>query len=348
MATVVENSLVLRPEQALAFWSLEGEIIPEPEPGLINRTWRVGSPPRAVLQWVNPIFDPSIHHDIERVTAHLESRGVGTPRLFPTRQGGLWVDDREGCWRLMTYLPGTTLHRLASRQQAEAAGALVGRFHAAVQSLEIEFRAPRRRIHETPARMNELAQALESCSGHPLEVPSRRLGREIAERWKSWDGDLEQPERICHGDLKISNLRFDASGTRAHSLLDLDTLGPMALSCELGDAWRSWCNRGGEDDPETSTLDLEVFGASAEAYLREGPELTSGERRSLVPGIERICLELAARFCTDAVRNSYFREDLERYPEPGSHNLIRARGQLALAVSARERRAECEAVIAGG
>ncbi len=345
MAIDEEEPPLLRPEQALTFWSFEGEIVPEPEPGLINRTWRVGSPPRAILQWVSPIFDPTIHHDIERVTAHLASRGVGVPRLFPTRKGGLWIDDREGCWRLMSYLPGKTLHRLASPRQAAAAGALVGRFHAAVQDLEIELRAPRRRIHETPARMVELEEALAASRGHPLEEASRRLGGEIADRWSSWDGDLEQPERICHGDLKISNLRFDTSGTRAHSLLDLDTLGPMALACELGDAWRSWCNRGGEDDPESSALDLEIFAASAEAYLREGPELGLGERRSLVPGIERICLELAARFCADAVRNSYFREDRGRYPEPGSHNLIRARGQLTLAVSARDRRAACEAVI---
>ncbi len=119
----------------------------------------------------------------------------------------------------------------------------------------------------------------------------------------------------------------------------------MPIACEMGDAWRSWCNPAGEDDPD-GTFDLELFTASARAWLAAAPPLSAGELRSLVPGIERICLELAARFCADAVRNTYFREDRETYPQRGHHNLIRARGQLALAVSARQARAECEAVVA--
>lgn len=335
------------PEEALSHWDTPGPLGTEPDAGLINKTWRVGTPPRAILQWVNPMFDPKIHQDIDAITAHLTAAGFTTPKLLPTRGGDLCLVDHTGCWRLLSYLPGHTLHRLEDTEHAAEAGALVGRFHAALAGWDYTFRAPRRNIHHTPARMAELRTALEDAAGHPLAAASRAVGEEVLALWAQWQGELEQPERICHGDLKISNLRFDDAG-QATALLDLDTLGPMALTCELGDAWRSWCNPVAEDEPERIALRLDLFEASARAWLHRAPPLKDGERQSLVPGIERIALELASRFCADAVRNSYFREDRKLYPQPGAHNLLRARGQLALARSAREMRGECERIVSGG
>ena len=207
------------------------------------------------------------------------------------------------------------------------------------------FHSPPRRIHDTPARIAELTAALESCDGHPLEAETRDLGEEVLKRWRAWDGELDLPEHVCHGDLKISNLRFDATGRRALCLIDFDTLEPMSYASELGDAWRSWCNPAGEDDPESARLDLAIFEASARAWLGAVPTLEERELASLAPGFERIVLELAARFAADAVNNSYFREDRTRYPEPGRHNLVRARGQLQLARSVREHLLECEAIL---
>ncbi len=335
----------MKPTEALTSWGREGPVRRSPDDGLINCTWVVGEPPAAVLQWVNPIFDPRIHRDIAAITARLLAAEVPAPRLLPTTAGGLWAEREDGCWRLMSHLPGRTLHRLQSRRQAAEAGALVGRFHAALAGWDYAFEATGRDIHDTPARIAELRAALEAAAGHPLEVPCRRLGAAILGDWARWDGDLDLPRRICHGDLKISNLRFD--GVRAVGILDLDTLGRVCLGCEMGDAWRSWCNPAGEDDPDHARFDVALFTASAGAWLAHGPLLEERERRALVPGIERICLELAARFCADAVENSYFREDRERFPgPPGSHNLLRARGQLTLARSARQARSECEAVVA--
>ena len=334
------------PKEALGHWNVSGLLVPEPDSGLINRTWRVGTPPQAILQWVNPIFDAKIHHDIAAISRHLKAAHVTTPELLPTRDGDLFLNDRFGCWRLLSYLPGRTLHRLETTAQAEEAGALVGRFHAALADWNDGFQAPQRKIHHTPTRMAELRSALDEAANHPLAAESRDVGEEILARWGEWKGNIEQPERVCHGDLKISNLRFDDSG-RATALLDLDTLGPMDLSCELGDAWRSWCNPAGEDEGERIAFHLDLFEASARAWLRHAPSLTEGELQSLVPGIERITLELASRFCADALHNSYFREDRKRYPEAGTHNLLRARGQLTLARSANEMRRECERIVLG-
>jgi len=332
------------PAAALACWARRE--VPRPvDGGLINRTWTVGEPPSAVLQWVNPIFDPSIHLDLESVTRHLAGAGLTTPRLVPTPEGRLWIANAEGCWRLTTYVAGRTFHRLAGAAQAAAAGALVGRFHAALAGWRGELHAPPRRIHDTPARMVVLGDALAACDGHPLAAAARAVGAEVLAAWEGWEGELDLPAHLCHGDLKISNVRFDAAGRRALCLIDLDTLEPMPYASELGDAWRSWCNPAGEDHPEESRLDLELFAAAARAWLAAAPPLSERELASLVPGLERIVLELAARFTADAVRNSYFHEDRRRFPQPGAHNLLRARGQLQLARSARTQRAACAAII---
>ena len=143
---------------------------------------------------------------------------------------------------------------------------------------------------------------------------------------------------MCHGDLKISNLRFAEAADEAVALIDLDTFAHHPLAVELGDAWRSWCNPAGEDDVDAVRFDLPIFEAAVRGFFSTGPELTELERVSLESATERICLELAARFCADAVRNTYFREDRQRWPEVGAHNLHRAAGQLALGRSAREAR----------
>ncbi|MCA9494553.1 MAG: hypothetical protein KC621_31715, partial [Myxococcales bacterium] len=62
--------------------------------------------------------------------------------------------------------------------------------------------------------------------------------------------------------------------------------------------------------------------------------LSDEEWASIVPGVERICTELAARFARDALEERYFGWN-PRFGGRGEHNLLRARGQAALARSVR-------------
>lgn len=324
---------------ALRRWSsrVDPNLVPStaPDAGLINTTLLVGAPPLAVLQWVNPLFSPLVHLDIAQLLERLRDAGMTCPTLIPADDGTLWQEAEAGCWRLWSFVPGTTLHRVSGPGVAAEAGALVGRLHAATDRWSPPRHAPLRHIHDTPARMAELEAALAGADGHPLAAAARALGVQILGDWAAWRGALDEPERIGHGDLKISNLRFDAAGEKAVCLLDLDTVGPITLGAELGDAWRSWCNPLGEDTVDDIIFDMDVFRASAEGFLSTGPVLDRAARAALAHAPERIALELAARFCRDAVLNSYFREDRARFPEVGGHNLHRARVQAALARAAR-------------
>ncbi|MBC8132158.1 MAG: hypothetical protein H7X95_04190, partial [Deltaproteobacteria bacterium] len=112
--------------------------------------------------------------------------------------------------------------------------------------------------------------------------------------------------------------------------IDLDTVGPLPLAFELGDAWRSWCNRSGEDQ-EAAELDLNIFEASLDGYRAGlGRTLDADERRALLLGPEWISLELSARFAADALDEAYFGWDHQKFAGRGEHNLTRARGQHSL------------------
>ena len=333
------------PAEVLENWPENQAVRPSQDGGLINDTFIVGEPPVAILQRVNPIFEPAVHHDIEAITAHMAERGMLTPRLIRTKDGALCVPTSDGAWRMLSFVPGTTHHTIQNLAQAASAAELVGTFHRATANLQHRFHFSRPGAHDTVKHMDTLQAAVRDAGDDPLSQAASDLGQHILSAWAEWTGELDLPLRICHGDLKISNLRFDAQGDRAICLLDFDTFAHQSIAVEMGDAWRSWCNPAGEDNLDDIRFDLDIFEASAQAWLGAGPDLSPIERANLVPGIERICLELSARFCADAVRQCYFKEDRTRFAQPGAHNLHRASGQFRLAKSVKEQKSKAHTII---
>ncbi len=317
--------------------------------GLINQSFAVSAEDGGeyVLQRVHPVFAPEVHENIVAVSEQLRRRGEPSPRLLVSRSGRPWAElGDEGIWRVMTRLPGVSFDTIQSPAQARAAGRRVGAFHAALHDLEHSFKAVRQGVHDTPAHLRALDEALEEHPQHRLWPAVAELAAHIVAGHAALPAVGDVPLRVCHGDLKFNNLLFLGTGPQDQvvttGIIDLDTVGRMPLHHELGDAWRSWCNRGGEDQTAAS-FDLEIFAASLDGYLGAlTVPLTPAERRALVHGVEWISLELAARFAADALRERYFGWDRARFPAAGEHNLLRAQGQWALhraALAAREARA---------
>jgi len=316
--------------------------------GLINHSFAVTAEDGDyVLQRVHPVFAPEVHENIAAVTRRLHERGEPSPRLLVSRSGRAWADlGADGIWRVMTRLPGVSFGRVQSAAQAHAAGVMVGRFHAALDGLGHTFQAVRAGVHDTPAHLRTLALALAEHTGHRLFPEVAELAGQIVAGYAALPAPEAVPLRVCHGDLKFNNLLFSGTGPEAQvvaaGLVDLDTVGRMPLHHELGDAWRSWCNPGGEDQTAAG-FDMEVFAASLAGWSAGSRlVLTGEERRALVHGVEWISLELAARFAADALRENYFGWDRGRFPGAGEHNLLRAQGQWAMhraALQAREARA---------
>jgi Ser/Thr protein kinase RdoA (MazF antagonist) len=212
---------------------------------------------------------------------------------------------------------------------------LVARFHRAVGSLDWQYRHVRPGAHDTVSHIARLEAAVTAG-------PALPVAEGILELWRGWSGRLDLPLRHAHGDLKLSNLRFDADG-RGLCLVDLDTLSLQPIDVELGDAWRSWCNPVGEDGTDTR-LDVALLGAAIAGYRSERA-FDPAEVEGLAAAVERISLELAARFCRDVVEDCYFGWNAARFSSRAEHNLHRALGQLNLARSARAQRGAIAALL---
>jgi Ser/Thr protein kinase RdoA (MazF antagonist) len=249
----------------------------------------------------------------------------------------------------MTRLPGVSFDSVQSTEQARSAGALVGRFHTALDDFTEPLAPMGLPFFDTAAYRARFRAALERHADHPARPAVEALVREIEAGFARLGPPPEVPSRVIHGDLKISNVLFEGAmppeNIHATALIDLDTLMRAPLYCEWGDAWRSWCAVIDDEPGQTAGagLDLEIFRASVEGY-REGLRrpVAEPERVTLVLATDRIALELALRFATDALEERYFAWDASRYESASAHQQVRARGQIALAAASwrsREARA---------
>ena len=304
--------------------------------GLINKTYLLAHPEggRAVLQRVNPIFSPAIHQNIAAVTRRLADAGLTTPSLVATETGQPFVSIEGAVWRVLTYVDGVSFDVVGGATQARAAGALIARFHGALDGLDHTFVGRRTGVHDTALHLSRLDEAMAANPDHRLAVEVGVLAQAIRVAAAALPPLPSLPDRVCHGDLKFNNILFGGTAPPASDqpvcLIDLDVVGPLSLTYELGDAWRSWCNRAGEDEPQ-AVLDLEVFRASLDGYRAgRGRALDADERAGLLLGVEWVSLGLAARFAADALREDYFGWDALRFAGRGEHNLVRARGQWSL------------------
>lgn len=326
--------------------------------GLINDTFRVSSgADRWVLQRINDqVFpDPEgIMANLSHLAAHLARQGVldlTWPELARTIEGATWTRDEEGAiWRLMSFIPGQPLATVESDRQAAEVGRLLGAFHRAVANLDpASLKVTFPGFHVTPSYLESFDRvALEAVTAPPIGldetlgfVATRRTGLDVLERARA-AGLL--PERVIHGDPKLDNLLFDATGRRALALIDLDTVQPGLTLHDIGDCLRSCCNRRGESaDQSGVTFDLEVCRPLLQAYGDQTHGLLGpAEVEFLFATIWLIPFELGLRFLTDHLQgNRWF-----RVSAPGQ-NLAKARVQFALVADIERKEREIQAIIAG-
>jgi Ser/Thr protein kinase RdoA (MazF antagonist) len=334
-------------DQALDAYGLGGaEVVPIPG-GLLHQSYDVRAKGGAfVLQRVSPVFAPGIHANIRAVTEHLHRRGMTTLRLVPDARGELTADLGDaGTWRLLTRVSGVAFERCDSEARARSAAALVARFHGALEDLDHFFEPLGIVWHDLDAHLDQLEAAVAHHRGHSIHRDVAALAARILPVGRKMGEVVGVPDRVVHMDLKFSNILFE--GERATSLIDLDTVCRLPLCLELGDAWRSWCNRNGED-AEEAAFDLGTYRAAVDGYFEATPLVVgSAERASLVHGLERLSLELASRFAADALEGRYFGWDEASFGSREEHNLVRARGQLSLYEQVRANRAECTRILEG-
>ena len=330
----------------LEAWGIDPPNVRQLTDGHINQTFLLNmGDHRLILQKVNPIFGTEVHSDIQAVIKQLDQFKIPVPRLVRTKKKKLFFTDGQGAhWRLLTFLPGVTVDRLASTRQATNVGVMVGALHAALFHWDYEYQNTRTGVHDTSAHRKAIENTIGAKRSHRLLSRVEPLYKQVSQRFGQLEDLSKLPRRHAHGDLKVTNIRFDGRDeTRVAGILDLDTFAKMPLIFEMGDAFRSWCNTKTEDD-EGATFDAAIFSHGARGWwsiLKEA-EVEATEVKDLVSGIEWITLELATRFLRDALEESYFGWDDSQFRRSGEHQLKRAMGQIALAQSISEQKTTLE------
>jgi len=297
--------------------------------GLINSTYLViDNDSKYILQCVNSMFPDSVHQDIEAVTHHLHDKNISSPQLIHTVEDGLFLNRDGQTWRMYNYIDGISFNTVVDPTIAREAGTILAEFHRTLLDMDYEFCNVRPGVHDTQKHITALRSALDIHRDHVNYHEILPLSTEILDYATRLPILAVCPERKVHGDPKINNFLFDKKNQRGICLVDFDTLGKMSLALELGDAFRSWCNPGGEDIDKT-TFSLAAFENALQGYASISRDfILEEEWRSIADATHIIYLELSARFCADALNESFFSWDPNKFESHSLHNQIRARGQL--------------------
>lgn len=313
--------------------------------GMINQTWALGDPPR----YVGQIVHSSINVDAEAIIVELgpilREVGIAVPRLVPTIDGSLSVPmPNARRFRVLTWMPGTTRRRPQGKSQVGRMAAVAGRFHAALSLIAQHPLIKRSSLHDTDRYMVGVSHLTAESD---LVPELRSLADRILERWVAWKKQHHRtgaPLMVGHGDLRTENFRVDSCTGEVLGLLDFDTIGTYELEEEFCDALRSWCGCRPRQD-RTAGFSLARFELALDAYLAETADLFRHEMARLVVGLERIYLELAARYCLSAVHLTAFRIRARNMAERLSRCAALTKFQLDQADHVHAQRAALERIM---
>ena len=331
--------------------------------GNVNQTYKVtyrqpdGSPKSYIVQRVNTYAfrqPEELMHNADLITEHIRSKkqeGVAL-HFHHTKERKTFVYDEEGgFWRLTNYIPSVTYSGSTDPDILRRTGEAFGAFQRKLADFPVTgLYETIPNFHNTPKRLETLfADAQQDPVGRVAEVREELAYsasvREEAEKLTRLYEAGELPLRVTHNDTKINNVLFNRDTDEALVIVDLDTVMPGLVGHDFGDGVRFAANRVAEDCPnaEEAECDMERFRAFTEGFLSQtGDLLTEMERKTLALSVFTITVELASRFLDDyIVGDKYFNID---YP---THNLVRARCQIALAKDVREKLSAMQAFIDG-
>lgn len=311
--------------------------------GLMHSTYKVRTRDSVfILQRLHhKLSTQAILNDYVRVTAHLHEKGFSAPRVCRTIDGqDIFIDQENRWWRLTTYIPGQTHERVSSVEQAKQGAQILGAFHNGMLDFPFPFESAHP-LHDTDGHLKGLAQALANTAYAAHWHLVSDAANQILDLMNLVRMPKGLPQRVVHGDPKISNVMF--LETNAIGMIDLDTCNRHTVLVDLGDAIRSWCRDGYED--EVQRFHLDRFEGILDGYSKSGAGLSQSEVESLWMAGPMITLELASRFARDVLEDSYFAFDATHYPNRREHNLARMKSMLFLAQDMLAQREAMKALI---
>lgn len=283
-----------------------------------------------------------LQENIRLVTDHLRAKliVVGETdierkvlQLVPTKSGEWFHQDKDGgYWRMYINIKGTHGYNAITPELAFKAGEAFGNFQCMLSDIShdqlvetipnfhnMEFRLEQFREavrNDTASRVTETQTMIDEIEKRAFEMcKAERLYRE---------GKL--PKRINHCDTKVNNLLFDEKDEPI-CIVDLDTVMPGFVLSDFGDFMRTAANTAEEDEANLSLInvDMDVFKAYTQGYLKKATFLTPIEIENLVFGAQLLSYMQTVRFFTD-----YLNGDIYYKIKSPNHNWHRTLAQFRL------------------
>ena len=304
-------------------------------PGHINETFLVESPTGDhILQRVNSTVFPdpaAVTANILTVYRHL---GALMPEPVATPDGEWLVRDGSGAWRMWRRVDGAPAET-PTQAALNAAGSLLGRFHALLANLDPATLTETLPGFHDPGRRLEALRAVIAADpcGRVATVPEEIGAALAAEPLVDLAAELSArvPRRVAHFDAKLDNVLF--AGDAALCLVDFDTLMPGAWFWDVGDLLRSGSTAAAEDEPDVDRVAVVPWRYRAlldgyrETLVAAGvSELAELEATEVAGAI--VTYEQAVRFLTDWLAGDVY----YRISRP-AQNRDRARAQFRLLAS---------------
>ena len=321
--------------------------------GHINKTFLVKTTKEDyIFQFVNfGVFSDveMLMNNIAIVTEHLRKKGERTLEIIKTKDGKLYEKYGDEYFRGYKYIGNSVCYeKPPSLEMVKETARGFGRFHKDLVDIDISHIGdviPN--FHNTQSRYETFAEIVRKnpsdrlyfCEKEVDFLLSRKMDYSIIVDGIAND---EIGLRITHNDPKINNIAFDQDTNKVVAVLDLDTVMLGSYLYDFGDCLRSLFTGDNEDNFDTRKLvaDIDIYREFVDGYLEEMSQSLNRHEISLLPfSILLMAEELAMRFLGD-----FLNGDVYFGVQYSTHNLVRARTQIALAKSIIDHYDEMKAI----
>lgn len=357
-ASESENEVDLSPinemQRIIDCFEIHGEVIgiKQINKGYINRTYKIttlskaGHTHKYLLQRINTNVFPDVcalMENFELTTKHLHEKlqlpgkhAKGTVQtLRPLKEGGTYLVDDSGCWRMMTYFDHVmSMDIPESPHSFYYAGVAFGSFVKEMSDVYVhKIKEVIPNFHNTLSRYRDLEKSIETDKKDRVKNVTQEIEfiRSRVDNFGIISDAIDSgkiPLRICHNDCNLNNILFDIDTHLPVAIIDFDTVMPSSPLYDYGDSMRIGTNTAVDDEKDLSKVscNLELYEQYARGYLEACVDLLTKEELELLPYASLvITAEDGIRFLKD-----YIDGDIYYHIYYPGQNLDRARTQLKL------------------
>ena len=253
--------------------------------------------------------------------------------FIPAQDGHCYfVDEKGEFWRMYEFVDGLSLDAPEAEADLYQSALAFGNFQMLLSDFPAEsLHDTIPEFHNTVDRYRLLRESVEAdVCGRVKEVRGELdflwEHEQMACTLQRMRENGQLPLRVTHNDTKLNNVLLDRDTREYLCVLDLDTVMPGLSLYDYGDSIRFGASTSAAEEDQQIALDLHLFEVYTRGFLSSATNLTDTEIEMLPLSAVVLTVELVARFLKDYLDGDlYFKT---AYP---THNLDRARGQMALA-----------------